>query len=291
MIEIRDKFRPFSHLPGTHCVIPGSDYVVQVFPTLIKVQGGGEFLTHLTGPVEEFTVQLDLERDCVFVWGRAKEGYFRLRLEALEEGLVLTVLRGSALQLKTKEKLVLATGGSLLSRKPAERLSLGGFKAQDWELIRRRANLAEISPTLFLLGQKIPRVSAVSIPDLKSCFLSSFSSLFFPHLIDPFHQGIATAEASDPLEILPACYQKIRSFLIDEMRILPALPHDWHAGRALRLETAVGSIDLEWTKGMIRRMAFRPTTEKPVEFTFPKQVRSFRTTVKDGVTLFDRFQK
>jgi hypothetical protein len=293
---MREKLHPFSHLPGTQCVIPGSDYTVQVFPTLLKVQGKEEFPIGLTGPVEGFTVQLDLEKNCVFIWGTAREGYFRFRLEALEEGLTLTLLRGPSFQfgskdLKPKDKILLATGGSRTQTTTIEKLSLGCSKAQDWELIRRRTDLTEISPLLFLLGQKVPAKSPASISDLKQCFLSSFSSLFFPHLTDPLHQGITPSQATDPLALLPACYQLIRSFLINETHILPALPHDWHAGRALNLQTPFGTIDLEWTKGMIRRMVFRPTTDNPVEFTFPKQVRSFRTTVCNGYTLFDRFQK
>ncbi len=257
VIQIEHKFRPFSHLPGTKCPVPGSDYEVEVFPTKIKIPGAPDVTLPFTKPVKDFTVQLDLERQCIFIWGQAPEGYFRLKLEALEEGLVLTGLRG------LKFRQVIAGGGKTFG--PAtERLFLGCTKAQDWELMRKRCNSQELGPMLFFLGQQVPCTDTVSISE------------FTPMHMLPGAHGV---------------YTQTRKLLIDDTHILPALPPEWHVGRATGLRMDAGTIDLEWTRNTLRRMVFHPSTDKPVDFVFPKQIRSFRCTKQNNLFLYDRFQK
>ena len=60
-ISIAERFKPFSHTPGTKYILPYSTLTVQVFPTLIRVEER-EIPLELTGPVVDFTAQIDLEK-------------------------------------------------------------------------------------------------------------------------------------------------------------------------------------------------------------------------------------
>lgn len=318
-IKIGEKFKPFSHTPGVRCIVPHSAVVLQVFPALLCVEGGGEWPLAVSGPVKNFTVELDLEQQRVWIWGIAKEGYYRFSLSADETGLALTVDRAPAegiqigsKRLLRKEKILLTGGGPFLSHPRCERISLGSFKAQDWDLVRRRMDLKEMIPALFLLGQQVPalreaRGGSIELlgTDLSAFVQAAFSGLLVPRLVDDQHQGLVfnTESEGEPLSLLPALYRKVRKWLLDGVRILPDLPSDWDAGRALCLNTGFGEIDLEWSKKTIRRMTLRASASGEASFVFLKPIGSFRvgkSRFKNGAAvsiaagktyLFDRFQK
>jgi hypothetical protein len=314
-IAISEKLAPYSHLPGTRCVVPCSDWVVEIFPALLRIVDKTDFAIEIAGPIEQFFVQLDLEKDCVWISGKGAQGCYRLQLTAAEEGLFVAVQRapkqGIAIgehHLAPKEKLLLAKGGKVSPRLVCERLSLGNWKAQDVDLVRRRGDVREIVPTLFLLGQKIPAVAAVegAIPKMDLFFRSSFSGLFVPHLQDPLHQGISReGDAGDPMAILGLAYRTIRGHLIEEgegdVRILPGIK-EYPVGRA-SLRTSFGWVHLEWTQGIMRRCIVEPKENCQHKFVFPKEVASFRccgqkvlngdvvSLEADRPVLFDRFFK
>lgn len=309
-LEIREKLAPFSHLSGISCLVPLSDWVITAYPALLKV-GALEFPIALTGPVKEFTVQMDLERNCVWIWGTAKEGQFRFKLSATEAGLFLLVDKafkngitvGKEL-LHRKGTLLLAAGGHTCAISPSqvERLSLGNWKAQDWDLVGRRRNFAEIAPILFMLGQKLPSTTSASIESPEHFFLAALSGLCAPTLQDAIYAGLPPFTGT-PIAFLRATYETIRAYLIRDFAILPNLPSAWDAGRVLGLQTAYGTIDVEWTKKQIRRMIFIPSHSFDVAFQFPKEITSYRCNgqrLTKGATfsveankryLFDRFQK
>ncbi len=322
-IVIGEKIRPFSHTPGMKCIVPGSNWIVQPFPALLRLPGL-DLPLEITGPIKEFTVQLDLEKNCVWVWGQAKEGLYKYRLEAMEEGLTLAIDRvpkGGLIMggktLMAKEKILLASGGLFKSPSNGEKISLGNLKAQDWDLVSRRMDLAEIVPALFLLGQKVPPV-AVAKGGVASLLASNldlfvragFTDLLIPHLKDEKHRGISPEgeTSGDPLSLLTKSYQTIRSFLIEEnnpiIRILPHLPKEWDCGRSTDLcVSGLGEIDLEWTKGLIRRVVIRPSHDAEAKLVFAKPIVSFRCngkSVENGSLIgiqagksihLDRFQK
>jgi hypothetical protein len=358
-IHIGEKFRPYSHVAGTRVLVPGTDWIIQVFPALIRIeraarrnpspsrppgqascqskcgkelaapyrsgespsfeegvlQKHSDLPIHLTGPVKEFTVQLDLERSCVWVWGIAKEGHFRFRMEGSEEGLALTVDRAPKEGFNlggSKEKKLIASGGRFFGSTHRERLSLGSFKAQDWELVQRRFDLKEIAPALFLLGQMVPHTKEpkggtanLLRTELDLFVRAAFSDLLVPRLEDTQYQSLSGSDGKgEPVGLLPATYQWIRSFLIEEkapsLHILPHLPIDWDAGRAVGLRVGVGEIDLEWSRRTLRRMVFRVERNCDVNFLFQKQIDSYRINGKrqeiqlfeaSKTYVFDRFQK
>ncbi len=316
MLKITEKLRPFSHQPGTSCLVPGSDWIVRAFPAMLSVQGV-EFPIRVSGPVREFTIQMDLERNCVWLWGIALEGHFRFKLVADEIGLSLFIDRcpktgieiGSH-KLGRKEKILLMSGGHFHLPKKIERLSLGNWKAQDWDLVRRRNLVCEWVPVLYSLGQKVPDIGEVKrgpldlIDQPTEFFHAAFTGILVPHLIDPLHQGLFSENGQgNPLALLKAAFQKIRSALIQHQQILPALPSDWVSGRVLGLQTHYGLLDFEWTKRTIRQMVLHAEKSDEAVFVFSKQVSSFRFNgecVEQGKPLpielgkkytFDRFQK
>ncbi len=180
-IKIAERLKPFSHVPGEPCLLPGTFFRCCIFPALIKIDS----LAHaqpepfailpldVEGPLKDFTVLQDLERGIVQVWGHSAKGYFRYRLiphqtgthpgiwlqieKAPTEGLQVNHLQCCAgdqvliTQMGTEKKVGSIPPLSVCN----ERLSLGNHKAQDWTLIRRRLNLGEIMPIWFRLGNQI----------------------------------------------------------------------------------------------------------------------------------------
>lgn len=321
-IAIGEKIAPFSHEPGKRCLVPGTDWVVQPFPAHLIV-GDAHFPIGVTGPVKEFTIQLDLERMRVWVWAIANEGYYRYSLEGVGGGIALTVDRapkgGLSIgphTLAAKEKILLVSGGRHISKPIREKVSLGNLKAQDWDLAMRRMDLKEIVPALFLLGQVTPDFphasggSASFLPASLDLFVRvGLSDLIVPQLTDTKYQGICRSDGSgDPIALLSQAYLSIRSCLIEEcnpvLKILPRLPKDWDAGRATQLLVAgIGAIDLEWSRNAIRQMVVRADRDSKPTIQFVKSVKSFRLNGKSvensaelifeasKVYQFDRFQK
>ena len=319
-IEIREKIAPYTHVPGTPCLVPCCDWVITPFPALLRVRGASDISIGITGPVKQFLVQMDLERDCVWISGQASEGCYRLQIQATFEGLFLTVRRApkeglliGGQRLVATEKILLASGGKVSFPKVCERLSLGNWKAQDWDLVRRRNDVREIVPPLFLLGQKTPAGASLQEGtaglldgNMDLFFRAAFSGVFVPHLHDPLHQGLLPGcdSSGDAMAILGLAYQKIRTFLIEEggsIRILPGIAA-YPVGRA-RLFSTVGLIHLEWSQGIIRRMIVECIENCEATFAFQKEVTSFRVCGQKFTTgasvalvaktpvLLDRFQK
>jgi hypothetical protein len=307
-IEIKEKITPFSHQNGIECLVPLSDWVVQVFPALIKVHNF-EFPIKITGPVKEFTVQMDLERECLWIWGIANEGHYRLKIFADDLGLSLYVDRApksgiqiGGHQLERKGKLGLAKGGQFSHSPEIERLSLGNWKAQDWDLVRRRGDFKEIAPLLFMLGQKLPFVETLPLIHQEHFFLAALSGLCAPKPQDAINQGLPPFDV-EPIALIQSAYRTIRQFLIQGDYILPRLPSDWTAGKVVGLQTESGTLDIEWTKGHMRRMIFSATETSEVKFLFTKEISSCRcngAVLENGTLfavegnkkyLFDHFQK
>ena len=317
-IKIDQKLKPFSHRFGARCVVLKSRIVVEIFPALIRIQGI-EFPIQITGPVKEFTVQMDLERECIFIWMIAKEGYFRFKIHADQE-IILTVIRSpkngvqiGSNRLMPKHSIVLCKSETTLQASTSERLFLGSWKDQDWDLIQRRSDLKEILPILFSLGQKIPYLEkghggTVDLMDksLLKCYMASFTDFLIPHLTDQMHQGIVLEreEKGDPMSLFSIFYEKMKqSILIErknEVEIFSDFIEQFPSGKATHLKVLDGEIHLEWSKHFLRKMIFQPTVSGNAVFIFPKKIQRFRGPVKKNESLFyeagkkyifDRFQK
>lgn len=187
-IEIASRFHPYSHLPGTYFILPGSSLRIQIFPTLLTVEDLSlakpvvlaSVRFDLQGPLEGFTVVQDLEKGFLKIFGTTKKGFFRYRLIALsnEEGICIHFEKvpDGVIQCKANgpwqlDQDAARTGMSLfLSPKKLDshdiqlyqiprldRLSLGSHKVQDWERIFRTADFLQILPLWYRLGQLISK--------------------------------------------------------------------------------------------------------------------------------------
>jgi len=94
MIQIAQRLHPFSHIPGAICPLPKSNWSIQAFPTRLIFR---HLITHqeielgiqCTGPMSDFTLQLDLEKGAVVLFGSPKEGYFRILITREPDGIAL----------------------------------------------------------------------------------------------------------------------------------------------------------------------------------------------------------
>lgn len=100
-IEVQKRLKPFDHVPGRFLPLPGSCFSLQVFPALISIYDLrnsekkciSEIKTSIKGPIKCFTVELDLEKGSILVFGESLEGYFRYRISKClnEDSLIFEV--------------------------------------------------------------------------------------------------------------------------------------------------------------------------------------------------------
>jgi hypothetical protein len=299
-ITIAQRLRPFSHVPGTKLLLPGSGNQLVIYPTLIVVDDQ-EISIPLTGPVDDFTVQLDLEKGCVKVWGHYKEGFLRYRIHATTDGSYTIVTE------KSPQDIFPQSEKNLFQMPHCERLSLGKDKSQDWDMVVRRKDLTEILPFWHRLGQLLPETPTGKFdPDFLNLFQAGFEGLLSPRLKDTQHQGLSLPKMSSPLALLTQGAQLIRSLFIiqkgDQLEILPNC--DFHQGRMIDISCgSLGTLDIEWTKKTLRRVVFHSKVNGEITFKFPKDLKTFRLTpgkkmsvdtpilVNEGITyLFDNFE-
>jgi hypothetical protein len=175
-IETAERLRPYSHSAGTSCLIPGSSREVQIFPCLIRIFDSRqstaahpfEISLQLKGPLDQFTVQQDLEAGKITVWGKTSLGFLRyvltadsmgmgirLQLKKAPDDQLLLYFEGAEVFLSVKNELFFFSSRETFQPYKAplqERLSLGNNKAQDVDLVRRRLDLREILPAWHRLG-------------------------------------------------------------------------------------------------------------------------------------------
>ena len=70
MITIAERLRPFSHTAGSRCIIPGTDAILIGAPHRLQI-GDWEIPLGNDPFVSDFTLQQDLERNCVWVFGNS----------------------------------------------------------------------------------------------------------------------------------------------------------------------------------------------------------------------------
>jgi hypothetical protein len=218
--------------------LPGSSLRFQIFPTLIRVHDlsdvepveVNECSLQLHGPVKDFTVQQNLEKGCIHIWGHYQEGYIQLYVFPVEgKGCCAIVIKRcpeqgilfSGLDRPVRKKETVLVGRKTVFLETADRralpamdrLSLGSHKAQDWDLLQRRSDLKEIFPLWLRLGQLVPRGSPEKnggtalllsrcgevveaknklevVPSFLNLFHAGFEGMLTPRLRDTQHQGL-----------------------------------------------------------------------------------------------------
>lgn len=180
-IRIAERLKPFCHIPGTACILPGSNYQIEAFPTRLRIYDVSassllyktELRFDVQGPLRDFTVQNDLEKGVIRVWGKTSTGFLRYQLQSYRNGKDIclqidkTPSQGIGIEQENQYRLLQAKESFLLFQSELpnpqnlfhpsflERLSLGNHKAQDGQLMQRRLDLTEIFPIWHRLGQLI----------------------------------------------------------------------------------------------------------------------------------------
>lgn len=302
-IAIAERLHPFTHRAGDLIPLPGSTLGVQIFPARINLfdlnafpyQQMADLPLDITGPVDKFTVEQDLEHGFIRVWGDTPHGFFRYRLQALQSGGVqLTSEKGNL-----ESGAILGTSGDIYMPPKTDRLSLGNHKKQEWELIHRRGDLTEILPLWHRLGQMIPDSTAKGgsyalleacheAPTLEVCqtllnlFHAGFSGALAPRLVDTQHQGFNLPDPSgSPLALLTEGAAFIRSLFVrveeNRIEVLPKLPSEFHCGRLIDVTCGSwGTLHIEWSKKTIRRVVFTAAKTGELQFAFQNKVKSCR---------------
>lgn len=316
-IKIAERLRPFSHEPGTSCLLPSSSLHLQIFPALIRVfnldkELLAEIHLNVKAPLENFTVMLDLEKGGIRVFAKGGLDYFiraTSELLAIESKKALKMSCSSDFKLvdidqkttvlaKTNSKAV-----SFLTWKKSSALSLGCHKAQDFSLIKRRLNLSEILPhwhrlgthlevqgkrpeggTAFFLNQlaNCDKMETVSL--LTSLFQTGFEGILFPRLSDEEHQGfdLPPLKEGSPLVLLTDGARLIQELFIKvegtQISFLPRLHPEFHSGRFIDLKLeGIGMLHFEWSKKLLKKIIFIADKDQTLEFHFQKQIHRCRS--------------
>ncbi len=321
-ITIVDRLKAFSHRPGHEVLVPGSLCKLRVFPTFLECIDlcslkEGSFSWDLKGPIYPFTVEQDLEKSCVRIYGESLQGYFRFVVKAEEDKIVLLVEKAPLKEtILKKDKIVLLEG--ILIKKPSffEKLFLGNNKQKDMDFMRVRRDLSELLPFWFFLGQMTPAIEEkegemthlltlinqkIEHKDksvdalLLSTYLAGFSLGFIPRAQDVEFQGIVPMEKEKNLTALALLSKgsfSLRSLFFQEKEgvyhFLPCLPSKFPAGKMIGVKTIDGStIDIEWTKHQMRRIciAIEKVGELKCTFTFGVKRYRIRRNLKDKGTV------
>jgi hypothetical protein len=306
-ITISERLRPYIRRAGAAMLIPGTRLVAFVYPNRLVVcdpfQGDqvAELDLCVHGPVGDFTVQQDLERARVVVWGETTSGYLRYCLLPLAGGLGarLVVEKGPDGFLGGKRELLIGEEGEVADVGTAERLFLGVTKQLEWDRVRQRADLCEILPVWHRLGLLTPGGNGV--PDepclfhspeasLLDVFQAGFRGLLTPSAQDTLHQGFPLPPlplGSDPTVLLVEGARRIRALFVREKGKVLALRPGFTSGRMTGVTCGFGTLDFEWTKKSLRRALLHVHADAEVRLELHPDLKSFRLRVGSEERLLD----
>ncbi|MCB1119112.1 MAG: hypothetical protein KDK65_04045 [Chlamydiia bacterium] len=258
-IQIAQRLRPFTHVPGAKIVLPGTREIVQCFPSQVIVEGGKTFTLPHEGPCLKWMAMQDLERGEIKLFGQTGHKHFRYTIQSVTEG--------------PKEGKL-----TKVRETPLERLSLGSHKKQEWEGIVKRGDLKEILPLWFFLGQYTPpaKENIQQVEDLLHLFRARFTSLFCPVTHDINHWGYDFPPAKDPFEVLSYGARQIRSLFVREGVTIELCSPRFSCGRMTGIQTRFGIVHFEWSEKRIRRVQLEATSTGVFAFTLPKEIKHFR---------------
>lgn len=305
-IQSVQRFAPFTHQRGVKLLIPNSSFAAVIYPTYLdfthfKRTSKGFIRFAHSAPFKHVTVQLDLERGCVIVWGESDRSYFRYHLFASEDRLYFYPQKGDLQFSIEGDDVELCKVRPVIPIRSLERLSLGVHKKQEWPLMFQRAEPQEIVPFLYALGQWTDQILPSSLnqgalslvpslvpPDFESHFQDFFrlafhtDGLFYPTLKDEGGWGFhlpPVEESTHSFHLAAYLYQSLRSLLFisqeRQMHFLPHLPKSFHCGRLINLQTPEAQVDIEWSKKVIRRVVIRARRDAEVSLHF-RHVKTMR---------------
>ena len=253
----------FSSNPGVKITLPGSGFVLQPFPTALRVyvcrSEGVDLVRELffpkLGVPQDWCVALDAMRRTVCIEGRGAGGFFRLRIDQTEDGLALRSMKGSleaqnhdqTFSLEKGELLVLAQSVYAPVRFPMPRLLLGCNKASNWDRISASPEMSEVLPLWYQFGsasmlrdepssslfgsviQSIRTKETTAIfPAFKALFRAGIGGMFVPKREDDCFLGYKAPIWPEEIK-LPSIHDHVATairslFLTEEGSVVDLLP-------------------------------------------------------------------
>lgn len=283
-IKIDQPYAPFTHQPGAHIPVPGTDLVAVIDPARLEI---GEFVLDLplTSHVTDFSAHLDLKKGIIFVYVTCGKEYWRYHIKAAGQGIHIVFDRGF-----TKRFLIPATVTRPLF---LEEISTGIYKNQEWERLIKRGDLKEIIPLWFMASQWYKKDHP---PEALGDFTMGFSALFYPKKREM--TGYKGPDGVFPLTYLRSLFAQLEG---DCLTLMPSLPKPLVCGRAkLRLGDNC-LVEMLWSNGALKKAVITPFMDQEVILDFPgkscrflgKEARKGQLlSCKKGIKLFlDHFSK
>ena len=294
---------PFSHRAGFFGWIASTHLALRSFPTALELYEWGDngliFLKRIDfldlGTPSKWTCHVDPIRRHVQVEGIGKDGFFRYRINAEENGLILRSIKGETLftidaqevRLAKKEPYTIYSDRFELIE--CSRLDLGVNKSPNWHAVTGRSNILEIiqhwyhiaAPTsipsllpdslLGLLVDAVQKADKTHVLDrIYDFYRAGITDFFVPKKKDDLFLGYDLPLFDKPVAdlhgIITAC---IRSLFIQERDgkfwLLPSLPKEIASGRLFQ-ERFTHKIDMEWRKGKMRRLSLHAEKNDAISF-------------------------
>ena len=168
-----------------------------------------------------------------------------------------------------------------------ERLSFGSTKQL---LVEKVQDLQTLLPLWFRIGSMFEPSNILTMEesDLLASYETHFRGFFVPDLSKPSLFGMQPVAGASPLRLLSGVAFFIRSLFLKEkegeISILPHLPHQLPSGRLTGWRLNCGLLDLEWSKGKLRKMILHATLDTKLKVHFHKKVENFR--LKPEIALY-----
>lgn len=326
-IKIFKKNIFFTHLPRTKMVVPKTSLKVEISPAKIvffNEKEKKEFF--LDGIFDGFTIFLNMEKFLIEVRGFSHLGFVKYKIFYEDKKVFLlfekadkkfSVFDGKKKIVDfLKKRILVPLFFEYNQKNPLEKLYLGCDKKQDMEMIKRRKDLKEILPIWFSVGnilpfQKKPLIEKFDERFFMDIFQTYFTGIFFPRKEDEDHYGKLHLNIKNPLNLLKegSCLIK-EIFFKEEKNSIVILPkYYFPSGRFINIGSHVGSFDLMWSNGILKKMVLRSKKDAELSFLFNKKIKTFRMRnsldrkgnifksfekipIEDKKTyFFDRFQK
>lgn len=251
----------FSSKPGVKVALPGSEFIIQAFPTALRVflcrSDGFELVRELfflkLGVPQDWRVVLDSMRRIVCIEGRGANGFFRIRIDETEDGLSLRPTKGplevqnhdQTTTLEKGEPLLLSQSAYVPVRFPMPRLLLGCNKAFNWDRISSSPEMNEVLPLWYQFGAAsslIEEPSSTLFGSVIQSIRTKDAKAIFPSFEALFRAGIEGMFVPKREDNLFLGYEM--PVWPEEMQLSSVLNHVATAIRALFLTEEGSVVDL-----------------------------------------------
>ncbi len=100
-IRIAKQLRPWTHRPEKKIPLPGTALALAAYPARLcfydlsraEPEKKWDMALNIQGPVSEFTVQLEIAKGLIKVWGKSLKGFYRVYIHGSEKESAFILIR------------------------------------------------------------------------------------------------------------------------------------------------------------------------------------------------------